>query len=164
MALFGALLGLQVYLFYLGWIGTGILMVLPLLIVGLLIWRHERIVIAMYHMRKQNMDKAYYHVSKIGHPEALPKRQEAYVYYLLGLTGSQVNSMAKSESLLRKALNTGLKNDLDKAFAKVQLAAFAMQKRRKREAMNLLAEVKKLDKDGLLNEQVRMLKKNMGRI
>ena len=164
MGLIAALVGLTVWLFMIGWIGTGILMILPITIVSLTLWRNENVVIAMFHMRKQRMEKALKAVERIKHPEALPQKQEAYVYYLKGLIGSQANSMGKSESLFRKALSTGLRNDLDKAVAKMNLAAIAMQKRRKREALNMLSEAKKLDKDGLLDEQMKMLKKNMGRI
>jgi hypothetical protein len=39
-----------------------------------------------------------------------------------------------------------------------------MQKRRKREATTLLAEAKKLDKHGMLTDQVKMMQQQMKRI
>jgi len=39
-----------------------------------------------------------------------------------------------------------------------------MQKRRKREATSLLAEAKKLDKHGMLADQVKMMQQQMKRI
>jgi len=163
-AIIAAIVALIVWLFYLGWIGTAILCFLPLLIVILSLIRNEHVIIALFHMRKERMEKAKAAIERIKHPEALPKSQEAYVYYIKALVGQQTTSMSKTESMLRKAINTGLKQPLDKAVAKMNLAAIAIQKRRKREAMNLLTEAKKLDKDGMLNDQIKMLKKNMGRI
>ena len=52
----------------------------------------------------------------------------------------------------------------DLAMAKLQLAGVAMTKRRKREATNLIAEAKKLDKHGMLKEQIQMLKQQMKKI
>ena len=39
-----------------------------------------------------------------------------------------------------------------------------MTKRRKREATNLMAEAKKLDTNGMLKEQMQMMKKQMKKI
>jgi hypothetical protein len=39
-----------------------------------------------------------------------------------------------------------------------------MTKRRKREATNLMAEAKKLDKNGMLKEQIQMMKQQMKKI
>ena len=55
-----------------------------------------------------------------------------------------------------------MKHDL--AMAKLSLAGILMQKRRKREATSLLSEAKKLDKQGMLSEQIKMMQKQMKRI
>ena len=47
---------------------------------------------------------------------------------------------------------------------KLQLAGIALTKRRKREATNLIAEAKKLDKHGMLKDQIQMVKQQMKRI
>ena len=52
----------------------------------------------------------------------------------------------------------------DLAMAKLQLAGIAMTKRRKREATMLMNEAKKLDKQGMLNEQIKMMKQQMKKI
>jgi hypothetical protein len=46
----------------------------------------------------------------------------------------------------------------------MSLAGIMMQKRRKREATALLAEAKKLDKHGMLTDQVKMMQQQMKRI
>ena len=46
----------------------------------------------------------------------------------------------------------------------LQLAGIAMTKRRKREATTLMAEAKKLDKHGMLKEQMQMMKQQMKKI
>ena len=48
--------------------------------------------------------------------------------------------------------------------AKMSLAGIYLQKRRKREAQQLLTEAKKLDKHGMLSGQMKMIQKQMKRI
>ena len=158
------LLAFAVWLFYIWWIFTGIMVILVAGIFVLLLFQHERILQALWFMRKQKMDKAFNAIDKIKNPEQLPKKQEAMVYFLKGSFGAQNRSIGKTESLLKKALSTGLKNDQYKAMAKMNLAAISMQKRRKREALNYLNEAKKLDSQGLLGDQIKYLKSQMGRI
>lgn len=138
-----------------------------LLLAGLVLltyFRHERLLLAFWHLRKQNFPKAEQALRGIKTPEAtLVKGQAAYYYFLLGLIESQ-RGIGKAETLLKKALGMGLKQDHDKAMAKMSLAGFAVAKRRKKEAMFLLQEVKKLDAKGLLDEQVKMIKAQMKRI
>ena len=76
---------------------------------------------------------------------------------------SQTN-ITQAEKFLKKAIKLGLSMDHDLAMAKLQLAGIAMTKRRKREATNLMAEAKKLDKHGMLKEQMQMMKQQMKRI
>jgi hypothetical protein len=52
----------------------------------------------------------------------------------------------------------------DQAMAKLSLAGILMAKRNKREATRLLNEAKKLDKKGMLAEQIRMMKQQLKRI
>ena len=76
---------------------------------------------------------------------------------------SQTN-LTQAEKFLKKSLKLGLAMDHDKAMAKLQLAGIAMTKRRKREAMSLIAEAKKLDKHGMLKDQIKMVKDQMKKI
>ena len=76
---------------------------------------------------------------------------------------SQTN-ITQAEKYLRKAIRLGLSMNHDLAMAKLQLAGIAMTKRRKREATNLMAEAKKLDKHGMLKEQMQMMKQQMKKI
>ena len=69
-----------------------------------------------------------------------------------------------AEKYFRKALKLGLNMDYDVAMAKLSLAGIAMQKRRKREATTLLSEAKKLDKNNMLTDQIRMMQQQMKRI
>ena len=94
---------------------------------------------------------------------ALIQKQEGYFNYLHGIMLSQTN-ITQAEKFLRKAVKMGLAMDNDLAMAKLQLAGIAMTKRRKREATNLMAEAKKLDKHGMLKEQMTMMKNQMKRI
>jgi PP-loop superfamily ATP-utilizing enzyme len=81
----------------------------------------------------------------------------------MGMIESQ-RKVGKAETLLKKALNTGLRMNQDKALAKLNLAGIALTKRRKKEAQILLTEVKKLDTKNVLAEQTKYIKQQMKRI
>tara|TARA_B100001093_G_scaffold356480_1_gene341071 strand:- start:325 stop:837 length:513 start_codon:yes stop_codon:yes gene_type:complete len=150
-------------LFKNGEIGYGILVLFIMGLVILSIFKDERIVRAFYYIRKNNMNKASKILDKIKYPEKLIKSQEAYFYYLNGLVLSQTQ-MNKSEKFFKRALSIGLRTDMDKAVAKLNLAGLAMSRRRKREASSLLSEVKKLDKHNMLEDQRKMMKDQMKKI
>jgi len=158
------LLALAVWLFIDGQIGNGVLAILIGTLILFTYFRNERILISFWHLRKNNLDKAEASLNKIKQPEKILIRgQLAYWYMLKGIIESQ-RGVGKAESYLRKALKTGLRMKHDQAMAKLQLAGIALTKRRKREAMVLLTEVKKLDSRGMLDEQVKMIKAQMKRI
>lgn len=152
------------YLFYDGHWGWGIVFIFVTALFVLSIFRNERIILAINQLRLQNMEKAKHHLDKIKQPQFLLPRQRAYFYYLSGTTGAGgATSLGQKEALFRKALAIGLKRDTDKAMAKMHLAAICMSTGRRVEADNLLTEAKKLDKDGLLAEHLKELKKQMGK-
>jgi hypothetical protein len=147
-----------------GEIGNGIALLFPAAIVLFTYFKNERILLALYHMRKNDVSKAEKALAGIRTPEkSLVKSQLAYYYLLMGMIESQ-RKVGKAETLLKKALNTGLRLDQDKALAKLNLAGIALTKRRKKEAQILLTEVKKLDSKGVLNEQTKYIKQQMKRI
>lgn len=124
-------------------------------------YKNEFLLLAFLQIRKQNFPGAHKWLGFIKNPtSALTKSQEAYYYFLQGLMVTQT-SMTKAEKLFKKALNLGLKMDHNIAMAKLNLAGVAMHKRRKREATILMNEAKKLDKHGMLKEQIQMMKQQM---
>lgn len=157
-------LSYTVYLFADGHWGWGIVFIFVTALIVLFIFRNERIILAINQLRLQNMDKAADHLNKIRQPQFLLPRQRAYYFYLCGTTGAGgASSLGQKESMFRKALSIGLKRDTDKAMAKMHLAAICMSTGRRNEADTLLADAKKLDKDGLLAEHLKSLKKQMGK-
>lgn len=153
-----------IWLFVDGQIGNGIMVVILSGLVLFTYFRNENILVSFWHLRKNNLEKAERSLNRVKNPEkALIKSQQAYWYMLRGMIESQ-RGIGKAESYLRKSLALGLRMKHDQAMAKLQLAGIAIAKRRKREAMVLMTEVKKLDKRGLLNDQVKMLKQQMKRI
>jgi hypothetical protein len=54
--------------------------------------------------------------------------------------------------------------DQDLALAKLNLAGIALSRRRKIEATQLVNEAKKLDKHGMLKEQIVMIKEQLKKI
>jgi tetratricopeptide (TPR) repeat protein len=121
------------------------------------------ILLAFLRLRKQDFDGAKKWLDKIKNPEAaLTQKQQGYFNYIHGLLLSQSN-MTKAEKYFKRAIKLGLSMQQDLAMAKLNLAGIAMTKRRKREAQLLLKEAKSLDKHGMLNEQIQMMKKQMKR-
>lgn len=161
LAITAAILTWSVFQFIDGEIGNGISLILLAGLVLFTYFRNERILISLWYMRKQNMEKAGKMLDSIKNPEAsLTKGNRAYYYLLQGMILSQ-KSIGKAETLVKKALKTGLNMDQDIAMAKLQLAGFALSKGRKREATTLLTEVKKLDKRGVLAEQTKFMKQQL---
>ncbi len=160
----GMLIAYAVYQFVEGFIGNVILIVLISLVFIFLYFRNEMILLAFLRMRKQDLDGTQRWLEKIKNPEgALTQKQQGYYNYLYGIIYSQKN-LTQAEKYFRKALKLGLNMDYDLAMAKLSLAGIAMQKRRKREATTLLQEAKKLDKNNMLTEQIKMMQQQMKRI
>ncbi|MFH6605099.1 DUF2892 domain-containing protein [Maribacter algicola] len=147
-----------------GNIGNGIALILLSLIFIFLYFRNEMILLAFLRMRKQDMEGTQKWLDKIKNPEAaLVTKQQGYYNYLHGILHSQKN-LTQAEKYFKKALKLGLTMDYDIAMAKLSLAGIAMQKRRKREATTLLNEAKKLDKNNMLTEQIKMMQQQMKKI
>jgi len=147
-----------------GNIGNGIFLILLSIIPIFLYFKNEYILLAFFKLRKQDFAGAKVWLDKIKNPEtALVRKQQGYYNYLQGLMNSQTN-LNVAEKYFKKAIELGLNMDLDLAVAKLNLAGVALSRRRKIEANNLLAEVKKLDKQGMLKEQVAMMKDQLKRI
>ena len=164
LGLTAIIFGWSVWQFIDGEIGNGIALLLPAAIVLFTYFRNERILISLYHMRKSDVAKAEKSLLRISSPQkSLIKGQLAYYYLLLGMIESQ-RKVGKAETLLKKALNTGLRMDQDKALAKLNLAGIALSKRRKKEAQILLTEAKRLDTKNALAEQTKYIKQQMKRI
>tara|TARA_B110000902_G_C14245113_1_gene563974 strand:- start:234 stop:749 length:516 start_codon:yes stop_codon:yes gene_type:complete len=142
--------------------GISILLLAGIFVI--LYFKNEFILLAFLQLRKQNFEGAKKWLGYIKKPEAaLITKQQGYFNYLHGIMLSQTN-MTQAEKFLRKAVRLGLSMDHDLAMAKLQLAGIAMTKRRKREATNLMAEAKKLDKNGMLKEQIQQMKQQMKKI
>ena len=152
------------YQFVEGEIGNGIFLILLSLIFVFLYFRNEIILLSFLRMRKQDLDGTEKWLEKIKNPEAaLTTKQQGYYNYLYGIIYSQKN-LTQAEKYFRKALKLGLNMDYDLAMAKLSLAGIAMQKRRKREATTLLQEARKLDKNNMLGDQIKMMQQQLKRI
>lgn len=160
----GLLIALGIYQIVDRSVGNGIFLILFSSIFILLYFKNEMILLAFLKLRKQDMDGAKKWLDKISNPEtALVRKQQGYYNYLNGIMISQTN-LTQAEKFFKKAIELGLSMDQDLALAKLQLAGIAMSKRRKIEATNLLNEAKKLDKHGMLKDQIKMLKDQLKKI
>ena len=145
-------------------IGNGIFLILLSAIPIFLYFKNEFILLAFLKLRKQDFPGAQKWLAYIKNPEtALVKKQQGYFNYLHGIMLSQTNLM-QSEKYFKKAIEFGLSMDTDLAVAKLNLAGIALSRRRKLEATNLINQAKKLDKQGMLKEQIKMMKDQMKKI
>ena len=160
----GLMLVLAIWQFTESNIGNGIFVLFLTIIPVFLYFKNELILLAFLQLRKQNFDGAKKWLAKITNPEtALVQKQQGYYNYLQGLMMSQTN-LIQAEKFFKKAIQLGLNMDMDLAVAKLNLAGVALSRRRKLEATNLITEVKKLDKQGMLKEQITMMKEQMKKI
>ena len=160
-AVAAASLFFTVALFYNGYWGWGIMMILLDAIIGFSFFLNERMILALNAMRMGDTEKAKKQIDKISAPQFLPKKQHAYVLFLKAVLGTQELGFAKSEELLRKAINMGLRTGQDNAVARMHLAGICAQTGRKTESLTLLAEAKKLDTGGMMKEQINQMQKQM---
>ena len=145
-------------------IGNGISLLLLAGVFVFFYYKNEFILMAFLRLRKQDFTGAQKWLSYIKNPSsALVRKQEGYYNFLHGLLVSQTN-LTQAEKYFKKALSLGLSMNHDIAMAKLQLAGVALTRRRKREATTLITEAKKLDKHGVLTEQIRMMKEQMKKI
>ncbi len=159
-----AIVAWAVYEFTEKHIGNGISLILLAGIFVFFYFKNELLLLAFMRLRKQDFPGAKKWLDKIKNPSgALVTKQEGYFNFLHGILVSQTN-LTQAEKYFKKALKLGLAMSHDIAMAKLQLAGVAMTKRRKREATNLIAEAKKLDKHGVLGEQIKMMKQQMKKI
>lgn len=150
-----------IFQFIEGNIMNGISLVLLASIFVLFYFKNEFILLAFWQLRKQNFTGANKWLAYIKNPSsALIQKQEGYYNFLHGILVSQTN-LTQAEKFFKKALKLGLSMKHDIAMAKLQLAGIAMSKRRKREATMLINEAKKLDSQGVLTDQIKMLKQQM---
>ena len=158
------ILAWAVYEFTKGHIMNGISIVLLAGIFVFFYFKNEILLLTFFKLRKQDFEGGNKLLDRIKNPSAaLTKKQEGYYNFLRGIMVSQTN-LTQAERFFKKALNIGLAMDHDKAMAKLQLAGIALTKRRKREATNLITEAKKLDKHGMLKDQISMIKQQMKKI
>lgn len=151
------MLFLTVYSFYTGYWGWGIFLIFPLALVILSFIYNENLAFALNHMRAGNQEKAQRAINRISSPQFLPKRQRAYVIYMQALLNAQSYPHARIETMLRQAMQIGLKRGHDKAMARMHLAGICVQTGRRQEAVTLLAEAKKMDDSGVLKDQIKMM-------
>jgi len=156
--------GFSIQQFMVDNIGNGIALIFLSLTFLLLYFKNEILIMAFLKMRKQDFDGTENWLNKIKNPESsLTKKQVGYYNYLFGIIYSQKN-LTQAEKFFKKAISIGLSMDHDLAMAKLSLAGILIQKRRKREATTLLNEAKKLDKQKMLLDQIKMMQQQMKRI
>lgn len=159
-----ASVGFAVYQFIEGNIGNGIAMVLLAGIFVFLFYKNELILLAFLRLRKQDFEGTQRWLNRIKNPEsALTQKQQGYFYFLHGVIEAQKN-LTKAERYFKKSISLGLNMKHDLAMAKLSLAGIVMQKRRKREATLLLNEAKKLDKQNMLTDQIKLMQQQLKKI
>jgi len=143
---------------YWGW---GIVMVFPTALIVLTFFINENMILALYHMRTQNTDKAKRLINKITHPHLMTKKQHANILFLQAALNQQDFGMNKSEQLIRKALAIGLKMAEYRSAAYMQLAGICIQTGRRTEAEKLLADAKKMANNPMVKEQIIMMQNQL---
>ena len=154
-------LSFNTYLFYTGYWGWGIFVIFISALVILSFFRNENMILALNQMRVGNTDKALKYINRITHPHLMPRKQHAYILFLQAVMSAQSEGMTQSEHKLRKAIGLGLRKAEDNAMARMHLAGICAQTGRKKEAISLLSEAKKLDSSGMMKEQIRTMQQQL---
>ena len=161
LILFISCISYSIYQFIESFIGNGIMFILIGLTFLFLYFKNELILLAFLKLRKQDFEGTERWLSKIKNPKtALTQKQQGYYNFLKGIMISQTN-MNAAEKFFKNAVKFGLSMDHDLAMAKLNLAGILFTKRRKIEAQKLLKEAQDLDKNGMLTDQIKMMKSQM---
>lgn len=156
----GLMIGAGIFLMFNREIGWGIVLVVLSAIPVALFFRNEYLLLALWKMRDQNLDKVAKLLSNItNYQTQLHRSQYGYYHYMVGLTFA--DNPLKSEPYMKKALEYGLNMKHDRALAKFNLAIVALSKGNKTEAQRLINEAQKLDTAGLLTEHLKSMKEQM---
>jgi len=155
---------LSVFLFINGMVAGGVWAVIGALLLTLFHFKNEMNLLAFLFIRRNKFSSAESILAKVNHPERMITSQQAYYYYLLGLTQSQTHQPAKAEKSFKKALSSGLRLKSDQAMAKLNLAGFYLSKRNKKLAKIHVQDAKKLDKQNMLKAQIKEVENMMKRI
>lgn len=148
-------LAYAIQLFTKGQTGAGVGMTLVTVLLVLVALQSVRLIMAFAQLRTQKMDEARAWLDRIN-PNHLWPRRRAYFYFLSGSLQMEQN-MNEAEKLIKQSLALGLKQNHDKAAAKLNLAVVASAKRRRQEAMALLNECMRLDEKGMLKKDIKMV-------
>ncbi|WGH26279.1 MAG: hypothetical protein NHF98_01455 [Candidatus Bostrichicola ureolyticus] len=136
-----------------------ILLILLSSIFIFLFFQNEFLLLAFFKLKQKDIENAKKWLRFIKNPDLqLTKNQKAYFYFLNGLIYSNIN-FDKSEYFMQKALSIGLYFKHNIAIAKLNIAIASIIKGNKNYASNLLLDVKKNDKHGLLNKEIEIVKK-----
>lgn len=155
-------MGGAIALMFFSFWGWGILAILISILILVTYFFNENMLLAQWHLRKDNMDMAEKSLRRITNYEnQLISVQHGYYNLLIGLIESRKAPM-QSEKYFKKALSLGMQMDHNIALAKLSLAGIAMAKRNKREAQMYLSEAKKADTKKLLADQIKQMKDQMG--
>lgn len=157
-----AVLGGSIALMVFGFWGWGILAFFISILIIVTYFFNEKMLLAQWFLRKDNMAKAEVYLKKItNYEKQLIRVQHGYYNLLVGLIESRKAPM-QSEKYFKKSLSLGMHMDHNIALAKLSLAGIAMAKRNKREAQMYLTEAKKADKNKLLADQIKQMKDQLG--
>ncbi|AER40368.1 MAG: hypothetical protein LBQ72_01670 [Flavobacteriales bacterium] len=137
---------------------SGVILILFSLIPLIFIFRNEFLLLAFFKIRKKDMKGVKKYLDLVKDPELqLTKNQISYYYFLYGILYSESN-IHQSENYMQKAIDFGLKLKQNIAIAKLNLAIASLSKGNKKKAELLLSEAKETDINGLLHDQIKIIK------
>lgn len=160
----GVILGAAIALIVVGYVSSGVWIIILSLLFVLFHFKNERILLAFFYVRKNKLQSAGKVLRKVKHPEYMIKSQEAYYYYLSALVEGQTGKQANAEKLFKRSLKTGLRMKNDQAVAHLNLSGIYLQRRNKKLAKYYMTECKKLDKQKILTDQIKEVEYMMKRI
>ena len=154
----GLLIIFSFYLIFIKNIFFAIILFIISIIPIFLFFRNEYILLAFWFLRKKNIRKANFFLTKIFNiKKQLHRNQYGYYNYLNGICEAY-NNPEKSGNFMKKALKFGLTFDHDKAIAYLNLSASLLTLGKKTESEKYLAKAKEYDKSNLLIDQIKIIK------
>lgn len=118
---------------------------------------------AFAELQKGNFLKSEILLNQTRYPDLLLRRPRAYYYLCQGIIALKQEDLVQSELDLKEALKLGLRNDTDRALAKLNLAHIQYKKQNLEQAKVELLAAKNINSTDLLIKQgIEQLEKVLG--
>lgn len=149
------------YFYLRGSVGLGALFAFAGLFISIAIVRQGSVALAIKAIRDNNLQKAKFHVRETIRPEWLSPAYRAYHFMAKGYVEASEGKTEEAIDSFETSLTHKVRHQEDLSIVKFQLAVLYAEKHNFEKAKALMAEVKNLDPNPKLADQMKIAEKKI---